>query len=82
MRTLFRAHEWLADRIGWVQYPKLRVRNLSGHAHGWRARWQARPPMNRALALVMPTACLFVPYVGVYLAIACVVFLFAYFWRS
>lgn len=81
MRPLFRIQEWLADRIGWVQYPKPRVRSLSGHSHGWRARWQARPPMNRALALVMPTACLFVPYIGVYLAILCVLFLFAYFRR-
>jgi hypothetical protein len=30
----------------------------------------------------MPKACLFVPYVGVYLAILSVLFLFAYFWRG
>lgn len=81
MRPLFRLHEWLADRFSWVQYPKVRVRSLSGHPHGWRARWQARPPMNRALALVMPTVCLFVPSIGVYLSIASVIFLFAYFRR-
>jgi hypothetical protein len=82
MRPLFRIHEWLADRIDWVQYPKLRVSSLNGHPHGWRARWQARPPMNRAMALCLPTAMLFVPYIGVYLAILSVVFLFAYFRRK
>jgi hypothetical protein len=81
MRFPFHIHEWLADRIDWLQYPKLRVRSLSGHPHGWRARWQARPPMNRALALCLPTMMLFVPYVGVYLAIGAVIFLFAYFRR-
>jgi hypothetical protein len=80
-RCVFRLHEWLADRISWVQCPKPRVQSLSGHAYGWRARWQGRPPMNRALALCLPTMLLFVPYVGVYLSIACVIFLFAYFRR-
>lgn len=81
MNLFFRAHEWLADRISWVQYPKPRVRSVSGHPHGWMLRWQLRPPMNRALALCIPTAMLFVPYVGVYLSILSVAFLFAYFRR-
>lgn len=81
MDVIFRAHEWLADRFSWIQYPKPRVTSLSGHLHGWRARWAARPPMNKAVAICMPTAMLFVPYIGVFLAIASVIFLFAYFRR-
>jgi hypothetical protein len=82
MDLYFRAHEWLADRFSWIQYPKPRVRSVSGHLYGWRARWQTRPRMNRALALFLPTAMLFVPYIGVYLAILCVIFLFAYFRKN
>jgi hypothetical protein len=82
MRLLFRIHEWLADRTDWVQYPKPKVRSLSGYPTGWRLRWHTRPRMNRALALCLPTAMLFVPNVGVYLAILCVIFLFAYFRRN
>lgn len=82
MGLAFRVHEWLADHISWVNYPKPRVRSLSGHPHGWRLRWQMRPPIHRGVALLLPTACLFVPYVGVYLAILCVAFLFAYFRRN
>lgn len=81
MDFAYRVHEWLADHVRWVQYPKPRVRSVSGHAHGWRLRWQMRRPMNRIFALCLPTLCLFVPYVGVYLAILAVVFLFAYFKR-
>lgn len=81
MNHLHRVHEWLADRISWVQYPKPRVRSLSGHAFGFRAWWQTRPPMNKALALCLPTMMLFVPYIGVFLSIGAVIFLFAYFNR-
>lgn len=81
MSVLFRVHEWLADRISWIQYPKPQLKSVSGHAHGWRAQWQNRPPMNKALALCLPTMMLFVPYIGVFLAIGTVVFLFAYFKR-
>lgn len=81
MDFVFRAQEWLADRVKWVQYPKPRVRNHDGYATGWRLRWQMRKPMNRWLAFCLPTLCLFVPYIGVFLAIGSVVFLFAYFSR-
>lgn len=81
MRFVYRAHEWLADHISWVQYPKPRIRSISGHSVGWRARWDHRPPMNKAVAIFMPTFLMFLPYVGVYLAILSVVFLFAYFSR-
>ena len=79
---LRRVHEWLADHISFVQYPKPRMRSVNGHAHGWRARWQARPPMNRLLALFLPSMMLFVPFVGVYLAVLTVIFLFFYFRRT
>jgi hypothetical protein len=79
MEPIFRAHEWLADRISWVQYPKPRARSLDGYSTGWLLRWQRRPRMNRWLAVCLPTICLFVPYIGVYLAIVCVLFLIAYF---
>lgn len=81
MDFVYRVHEWLADRVGWVQYPKPRIRSVSGHSHGWRLRWQMRRPMNRLFALCLPTLMLFVPYIGVYLAILSVIFLFAYFKR-
>lgn len=81
MRFVFRAHEWLADHISWVQYPKPRIQSQSGHAHGWWLRWQARPPMNKALAITAPIGLLFVPYFGVYASILWIVFLFAYFRR-
>lgn len=81
MSVLFRVHEWLADRISWVQYPKPQLKSVSGHAHGWRAQWQNRPPMNKAFALCLPTMMLFVPYIGVFLVIGTVIFLFAYFKR-
>jgi len=78
----YKAHEWLADHVSWVQYPKPRVRSLDGYAMGWRLRWQRRPRMHRGLALILPTLCLFVPYIGVYLSICCVFFLIAYFRRG
>ncbi|CAB3784313.1 hypothetical protein LMG28138_01784 [Pararobbsia alpina] len=81
MDFIYRAHEWLADRISWVQYPKPRVRSVSGHALGFKARWQTRPPMNKAFAICLPTLLLFVSDIGVYLSIASVIFLFAYFNR-
>ncbi|MCA8385371.1 hypothetical protein [Burkholderia multivorans] len=81
MKLAYRIHEWLADHVSWIQYPQPRIRSLSGHAHGWRVRWQTRPPMNRALALFLPTAMLFFPKIGVFLAIAAVIFLFVYFKR-
>jgi hypothetical protein len=81
MDFFYRTHEWLAARISWVQYPKPRVRNHNGYATGWKLRWQMRKPMNRLFALFLPTMMLFVPYVGVYLAILSVIFLFAYFNR-
>jgi hypothetical protein len=37
--------------------------------------------MNTAVAICLPTAMLFVPRVGVYLAILAAVFLFVYFKR-
>lgn len=79
MNVFFKAHEWLADHLTWIQYPKPRVRSLSGYPTGLRLRWARRPRMNRWLAFFLPTACLFVPHVGVYLAVVCAVFLFAYF---
>lgn len=82
MDFVYRTHEWLADRISWVQYPKPRVMNHNGYATGWKLRWQMRKPMNRMVALLLPTACLFVPRIGVYLSIASVIFLFAYFRRG
>lgn len=82
MNLLFRVHEWLADHVDWIQYPKPRVRSLSGHAHGWKLRWQMRPPMNRLFALCLPSMMLFVPGIGVYLAVLTVIFLFFYFRRS
>ena len=81
MRISYRIHEWLADRISWVQYPKPRLRSLSGHPHGFRAWWAHRPPINRFVAIFGPTALLFVPWIGVYLTICSVLFLFAYFNR-
>jgi hypothetical protein len=81
MSLIYRTQEWLADRISWVQYPKPRVRSVSGHSHGWRAQWEARPPMNKVFALFLPTMCLFVPYIGIFLSIGAVIFLFAYFKR-
>jgi hypothetical protein len=75
-------HEWLADHISFIQYPKPRLKSLSGHKHGWHARWATRPPMNRLFAIFMPSMFLFVPYIGVYLAALAVVFLFFYFRRS
>lgn len=81
MDLIYRAQEWLADRVSWIQYPKPRVRSLSGHAHGWRLRWQLRPQIPTAVAMCLPTAMLFVPRVGVYLAITAAVFLFVYFKR-
>jgi len=81
MDLMHRAQEWLADRVSWIQYPKPRVRSLSGHAHGLRLRWQLRPKMNTAVALCLPTAMLFVPRAGVYLAILSALFLFVYFKR-
>lgn len=82
MNPLFRVHEWLADHVGWIQYPKPRLRSLSGHSYGWRARWATRPHINRLFAVFLPTMMLFVPHVGVYLAIVSVIFLFFYFRRS
>lgn len=82
MRFIYRAHEWLADHVSFIQYPKPKVRSLSGHPYGWRVKWQTRPPMNRIFALCLPTMMLFVPYIGVYLAILSVIFLFAYFRRN
>lgn len=81
MGIVRRVHEWLADHISWIQYPRPRVRSLSGHPHGFRAKWAHRPPMNKPLAVCLPTILLFLPYVGVYLAIASILFLFAYFSR-
>lgn len=81
MDWVYRTHEWLADHISWVQYPKPRVRSLSGHPFGFRAWWVNRPAMNKPLAICAPTILLFVPYIGIFLAIACVIFLFAYFNR-
>lgn len=81
MNFVFRVHEWLADHISWVQYPRPRMRTVSGHPHGLRARWAMRKPMNRGLAICLPTFLLFVPWVGVYLSVASVLFLFAYFSR-
>lgn len=82
MDFIYRTQEWLADRVSWVQYPKPRVVSLSGYATGWKLRWAMRKPMNRWIAVSLPTICLFVPYIGVYLAIACVIFLFAYFMKT
>lgn len=82
MDFIYRTQEWLADRVKWVQYPKPHVRNHNGYATGLKLRWQMRKPMNRWLAFVLPTGCLFVPWVGVYLSIGCVIFLFAYFKRG
>jgi hypothetical protein len=79
---LRRLHEWLADHISFVQYPKPRLKSQSGHLHGWRLRWHLRPPMNRLFAVFMPSMLLFVPYVGVYLAILAIIFLFFYFRRT
>lgn len=79
---LRRVHEWLADHISFIQYPKPKVRSLSGHQHGWRVRWATRPHMNRAVALFLPSMLLFVPYIGVYMAVLAIVFLFFYFRRS
>lgn len=81
MNIVFRAHEWLADHISWIQYPKPRLRSVSGHPHGLRAWWAHRPALNKPLAICTPTLLLFVPYVGVYFSIAYVLFLFAYFSR-
>lgn len=82
MDFVYRAREWLADRVSWVQYPKPRARSLSGYPTGWRLRWAMRPPMNKPVALCMPTLLLFVPDIGVYLSIVSAVFLFAYFRRK
>ncbi|WP_157378785.1 hypothetical protein [Burkholderia ubonensis] len=82
MGLAYRIHEWLADHISFVQYPKPRLRSLSGHSHGWRARWATRPHMNRLFAIFLPAMMLFVPHIGVYLAIVAVIFLFVYFRRS
>jgi hypothetical protein len=82
MDFVYKAQEWLADRVKWVQYPKPRVKNHNGYATGLKLRWQMRKPMNRWLAFVLPTAFLFVPWIGVYLSIACVIFLLAYFKRG
>lgn len=82
MGIAYRIHEWLADRVSFIQYPKPRVKSLSGHAHGWRARWAARPYMPRLFAIFMPSMFLFVPYIGVYMAVLTIVFLFFYFRRS
>ena len=79
---LRRMHEWLADHVSFIQYPKPRLRSLSGHSYGWRARWACRPHMNRLFALFLPTMMLFVPYIGVYLAVLAVVLLAFYFRRS
>lgn len=81
MDVVFRVREWLADHAPWFQYPKPRVRNHNGYHTGLKLRWQMRKPMNRWLALILPTALLFLPWVGVYLSIGSVIFLFAYFSR-
>ena len=82
MRFVYRTHEWLADHVSWIQYPKPQIRSVSGHAIGWRARWAHRPPMNRWLAVIAPMCIMLLPFVGVYLAIGWVIFLFAYFRRT
>lgn len=84
MRFVYRVHEWLANHVSWVQYPnpKPKVKSLSGHAHGWRARWATRPIMSKSVAILTPIAlALFVPYVGVYASILWIAFLFIYFKR-
>jgi hypothetical protein len=82
MGIAYRIHEWLADRVSFIQYPKPKVKSLSGHSHGWKARWATRPYIPRPVALFTPPTLLFVPYIGVYLAIVAIVFLFFYFRRS
>jgi hypothetical protein len=82
MGIAYRIHEWLADRVSFIQYPKPKVKSLSGHTYGWKARWATRPHIPKLFALFMPSMLLFVPYIGVYLAILAIVFLFFYFRRS
>lgn len=80
-KTLFRLHEWLADRVSFIQYPKPRAFPVGGQTWTLARRWRNRPRMPWPLAVVPPPLMLFLPGGGVYLAAAYIVFLFIYFRR-
>lgn len=81
-KTLFRFHEWLADRVSFIQYPKPRAFPVGASTWTLARRWRNRPHMPWPLAVVPPPLMLFLPGKGVYLAIGYIVFLFAYFRRE
>lgn len=47
MRLVTRAHEWLADRVSWVQYPNVRAE------HGRSLVWKYEMPWYQRMALVV-----------------------------
>ncbi|CAJ0698844.1 hypothetical protein R11007_02901 [Ralstonia holmesii] len=76
-KAFFRLHEWLADRVSFIQYPKPRAYPIGAPTWTLARRWRNRPSMPWPAAVIPPPLMLFVPG-GVYLAIAYIAFLFIY----
>lgn len=81
-KTRHRIHEWLAEHISFVQYPRPRAFPLDNRPTGLRRWWQDRPPIPLAGAMIPPPLMLFIPGIGVYLSIGYIAFLFVYFKRT
>lgn len=47
MRLVTRVHEWLADRVSWVQYPNVRAE------HGRSLFWKYEMPWYQRMGLVV-----------------------------
>lgn len=80
--TRHRIHEWLADRVSFIQYPEPLVVPLHNGPRGLRLMWINRPKMHWTLAIFPPPLMLFVPVIGVYASIGYIVFLFVYFRKT
>jgi len=68
-----RLHEWLADRISWVQYPN--VKPASGNAKLRRLgiRWEHKMPLGARINLILMSLALLlvaIPLLAVTLVVA------------
>ena len=61
MTLLHRAQEWLADRIGWVQYPNIRAAGASVSMWKTQMPWSTRAllVLFGAIAVVVSALALF-----------------------